>query len=90
MVNRYEKSLPVELGDICKSVGVEKDDLVTVPNHYKNVAESINVGVPMLEHARGSSVTKALMSLGHRLGGSSAEEENRGLFTRTLTTLMRG
>jgi pilus assembly protein CpaE len=89
VVNRYEKSLPVELADICKSVGVEKDELVTVPNHYKNVAESINVGVPMLEHARGSSVTKALMSLEHQLG-DGREQERRGLFSRTFTNLMGG
>ena len=89
VVNRYDKSGPVELGDICRSLGVEKKDVVLVPNHYRNVAESMNVGIPMLDHARGSAVTKALIALEAQLGGrTEAAKEN--ILSRTFSNILRG
>lgn len=89
VVNRYEKSLPVELGDICHSLGVTREELTLIPNHYRSVTESINVGVPMVEHARSSLVTKSLVALETRLGGQYAGDEPSGIFSRTLQ-MMRG
>jgi pilus assembly protein CpaE len=89
VVNRYEKSMPVELNDICQRLNVTRSELVLVPNHYRSVAESINVGVPMLDHARSSTVTKALLALEAKLGGETADKEPSGIFSRTLQ-LMRG
>lgn len=89
VVNRYEKSLPVEIGDICQSLGVTRDELTLIPNHYRSVAESINVGVPMADHARSSSVTKSLVALETQLGGASAGDAPSGIFSRTLQ-MMRG
>lgn len=90
VVNRYDKALPVELTDICKAIGIERNDCMMIPNHYRSVAESINVGVPMLEHARGSSVTRALMDLESQLGGGNRDDQRRGLFSRAISNLMRG
>lgn len=89
VVNRYEKSLPVELTDICQSLGITRDELMLIPNHYRNVAESINVGVPMADHARSCAVTKSLVALGARLADEGMVEEPAGLFSRTLQR-MRG
>ena len=90
VVNRYDKALPVELADICKAIGIERSECMMIPNHYRSVAESINVGVPMLEHARGSSVTRALMDLESQLGGAGRDDQRRGLFSRAISNLMRG
>jgi pilus assembly protein CpaE len=89
VVNRYEKSLPVELDDICQGLGITRDSMSIIPNHYRSVAESINVGVPMTEHARSSVVTKSLMSLGSQLGGAESDGERAGIFSRTFQ-MMRG
>jgi pilus assembly protein CpaE len=89
VVNRYDKNLPVELADISRSLGVEKNQMVLVPNHYKNVAESMNVGIPMLDHARSSSVTKALLALQNQLSGNT-QEQPTGLFSKAFSNIMRG
>ena len=90
VVNRYDKKAPVELSDICRALSTEKSALVLVPNDYRDVAESMNVGVPMYDHSRGSAVTKALMNFEGRLTGVSQNEtKSRGL-SRALSSLMRG
>jgi hypothetical protein len=40
-----------------------------VPSDFKTVAESINLGVPIHQHAKGSSVTKALKALEQKIAG---------------------
>ncbi len=89
VVNRYDKNSSVELADIARSVGVEKNDLILIPSAYKSVAESINIGVPMLEHARGSSVTKAIIDMSKQLQGMRASEQ-RGVMGRMLSNLIGG
>ena len=69
VINRYDKNSAVELGDISRSMGIDKKDFILIPNSYKSVAESINIGIPMLEHARNSQVTKAIVEASHQLEG---------------------
>ena len=90
VVNRYDKNLQVELADIRRTLSCEQQEPILVPNHYRSVAESINVGVPMMEHARGSSVTKALMQLEARLAGGTGEQAERNPITRAFSHLIRG
>jgi pilus assembly protein CpaE len=86
VVNRFEKSSPIDMDDIKRALqGV---DVVTLPSDFKTVAESINLGVPMHDHARGSAVTKGLMALETRLGGRSAKPTG-GLFGKGLSSLLR-
>jgi hypothetical protein len=59
-----------------------------VPNQYRDVSESINVGVPMMEQHRSSAVTKALMQIEARLGGGSASAAPRGAISRALANLI--
>lgn len=89
VVNRYDKSNPVELDDICKSLGVEKDNVMLVPNHYRDVAESVNMGIPMLEHARNSSVTTGLLNLASRISGRETAGKT-GLFSKAVSSMIRG
>ena len=89
VVNRYDKSNPVELNDICNSLGVEKDTVLLVPNHYRDVAESVNMGIPMLEHARNSSVTTGIISLANRISGRESTGKT-GLFSKAVSSMIRG
>jgi pilus assembly protein CpaE len=90
VVNRYDKNLPVELSDIRRALGAEHHEPILLPNHYRNVAESINVGVPMMDHARGSPVTKALMSMQARLEGDQGDLGQRSIISRAFSNLIRG
>jgi pilus assembly protein CpaE len=90
VVNRYDKNAPVELGDISRALNTQKSELVLVPNDYRDVAESMNIGVPMFDHSRGSDVTKALMNFEGRLTGVGCDRpKSRGL-SKALSTLIRG
>jgi pilus assembly protein CpaE len=69
VINRYDKNAPISTDDVERSM--KGADISVVPSDFKTVAESINLGVPMHEHARGSAVTKALLALETRIGGHS-------------------
>jgi pilus assembly protein CpaE len=67
VVNRYEKDSPISMEDVQRSM--RSIEVINIPSDFKTVAESINLGVPIYEHARGSVVTKSLTNLGTKLGG---------------------
>ena len=87
VVNRYEKNAAIELVDIARSMKVDKSALAVVPNSYRHVDESITFGVPILERARHSSVTKALMTLESRLADVT-ESAPRGVLSRAISQLV--
>lgn len=82
-VNRYQRSAAVELADIQKYFGDRT--VVCIPNDYRSVTESINIGVPIYRHARRSAVTKALIQLEKQLGGRAAGTD-RGFFPKLRRT----
>jgi pilus assembly protein CpaE len=87
VVNRFEKNASISMEDLQRAMqGVE---LVSIPGDFKTVAESMNLGVPMYDHARGSGVTKALATLAKSLGGRPAEQRSGGLFGKTFSNLLR-
>ena len=67
VVNRYNKRAEIQLADIEKAL--PGSEIATVPNQYKEVSESINLGVPMYEHARHAAATRALIKLQSKLFG---------------------
>jgi pilus assembly protein CpaE len=67
VVNRYTKSAEISLADIEQAL--PGSEILLVPNQYKIVSESINLGVPMYEHARQSTITRALIELQARIIG---------------------
>lgn len=90
VVNRYDKSFQVAVSDIKRALGYDRN-LMLIPNQYRDVSESINVGVPMLEHQRNSPVTKALLQIEARLaGGAAGESEPRSKLTRVFANLIKG
>ena len=87
VVNRYDKGAPISAADIQKALGC--DEPVLVPNDFRMVSECINSGTPLLEHARGAAITKAVMSLQTRLGGASTRPR-AGVLARTFSNLLSG
>jgi len=61
IINRFQRHGEVRLEDFrdaLPGVGLE-----TLPNDYRSASESINLGVPLLEHAPRGPLTRALTSL---------------------------
>jgi pilus assembly protein CpaE len=74
VVNRYSKGGEIQLNDIEKAL--PGSAIMTVPNQYKMVSESINLGIPMYEHAPKSTITRALIELQSRVIGLSSGEHS--------------
>jgi pilus assembly protein CpaE len=87
VVNRHDKGAPISAADIQKALGC--DEAVLVPNDFRLVSECINSGTPLLDHARGAAITKAVMTLQRRLGGASAPPSS-GVLARTFSNLLSG
>jgi pilus assembly protein CpaE len=86
LVNRYRKGTSVELDDIRRLLRDEEP--LVVPNHFGPVAESIDSGVPMYEHARSSPVTKAIIDLAMQLDGQQSTH-SKNFITRTIGSFLR-
>jgi pilus assembly protein CpaE len=87
VVNRYEKDAAVTVDDIHKTLACNAPTLV--PNDFRLVSECINSGTALLDHAGNAAITRALMALETRLGGTSAEVRP-GMIARTLSSLLPG
>jgi pilus assembly protein CpaE len=86
VINRFRKGADVSQDDIERSLPNLRT--ACIPNHYQSVSESIAMGVPIFDHARTSPVVRPLQDLEQSLGGLGAAQP-RGLFAKTLTSLMR-
>lgn len=81
IVNRYEKGGRLRLADLQSSLGT--DVLHSLPNDWVAVTDSVNQGVPVLELARHSAVSKSLAELVELVTARRvAATESRGLFDR--------
>ena len=58
LVNRFEKSGDLSLGDIERTLGIK--NLRTIPTSYTAVAYSVNQGIPIARIARNNPVAKSL------------------------------
>ena len=86
-VNRYNKRAEIQLADIEKAL--PDSEIVIVPNQYKEVSESINLGIPMYEHARHSAVSRALIELQSRLFGHASMAETAAASGRISSLLQK-
>jgi pilus assembly protein CpaE len=86
VVNRYDKDAAITTDEISRAL--PDAEIATIPSDFQTVAESINLGIPMHEHARSSSVTKALLELETKLGGRSAEP-SKGFFQKAFSNILR-
>ncbi len=82
IVNRYLKNASIQLADIEQALHGKTP--VSVPNDFQAVAESVNIGVPIYEQARRSSVTKALLRLEELVDGRTTTTP------KTFITRLRG
>lgn len=86
VANRYDKNATITLEDIQRAL--PDTEIATVPSDFQTVAESINLGIPIHEHARGSSVTKSLLALETLLGGKSAKPST-GFLSKAFSNILR-
>jgi pilus assembly protein CpaE len=86
VVNRYDKDGAISADDIRSTLAC--GELALVPNDFRSVSECIASGQPLLALARTSPITKSVMALETRLGGTAAVGRP-GLLTRTLSTFIK-
>ena len=85
LVNRYQKNLAVNAAHIEKSLNPAK--VSYVPNDFRPVMESVDVGNPMYSYARTSSVTKSLLKIQQSLTGE-IKTHRFGRIGRSLANLL--
>jgi pilus assembly protein CpaE len=78
IVNRYEKSSPISVDNLRKSLG--QTIFRTVPNSYKDVNSSIDQGTALAMVSRSNTVAKTLMEFAESL--NPRPEASRGLLGR--------
>ena len=66
VLNRFDKKAEVRREDF--AVAFPGVDIVSVPSDYRRVAESINLGVPVVEGAAGSPLARSVVLLGKQIG----------------------
>lgn len=85
VVNRHDKNSAIETADIEKALRIQ--NLVTIPNQYKQTEESINSGLPLSAVSGNNSMTKSLLKL-HGIIGGSVEPEQEGFLRRAIPALL--
>jgi pilus assembly protein CpaE len=78
IVNRFEKTGEISISDMQRSLG--SVTLHTIPDSYKEVNNSINRGVPLVEVSRSNPVSKSLADLALSL--SPRQDQNTSFFAR--------
>ena len=72
VLNRYDKKGELQLKDVEKALGHE--DVMTLPGDFRRVNESINLGSPLYETAKGTPISKGLLRLSRLLGNQEPEK----------------
>ena len=83
IVNRHEKNTAVDLKQIEKAIGMKI--WRTVPNSFKDVAESINTGMPLLKTNPNSPVSSALSDIAEQLAGNQKQSATLGFLGRLIS-----
>ncbi len=84
IVNRYNEKHPIAVHDIRQAL--KHEELITVPNDFKRVSESVNTGRPLLESARGAAITRTLKRVAQRLSGTENVHKH-GVLKRAVSYL---
>jgi pilus assembly protein CpaE len=87
VVNRFTKNAPVELADIKKALRQGK--MITVPNQYPLVSESINSGIPVAEISKSAALTKGIRNLQVEIV-NPAGKPSQNFLKRALPTFFTG
>jgi pilus assembly protein CpaE len=86
LINRYQSNAPASLSDIRDTL--ELEDPILIPNHFASASRSIDTGVPILEGAPGSPISKALKKMEVALNGQM-QPHMANIFTRSISTFLR-
>ncbi len=86
VVNRHDKSSIVTIDDINKTL--QSDPAMLIPNDYKNVMQSENIGIPLYEYAKNSLITATLIEFTEGLLGKTMKQK-KNLLLRVITNLKR-
>ncbi|MDG3087333.1 AAA family ATPase [Vibrio hannami] len=81
ILNRYEKSVPVNLKDIQNTI--ENVEIHMVPNDYKVAVESANLGNPIVLSSKKSAIAKSIVSIANNL--DPTKTETKGFFARLFS-----
>ncbi|MDX1754605.1 MAG: AAA family ATPase [Marinobacter sp.] len=76
VVNRFTKGSPVSLKDIRHAL--TDLNILTLPNDYDRVSQSINIGSPLLEYAPKAPITRDLVKLAESLGNEQLQSSSVG------------
>ena len=82
VVNRHDKGGEISVLDLVNAYG--SDIYMTVPNHYEAAAASVNQGIPVLQLAPASPITRALQEFARRLSGAAPIAAQDGWLGRLL------
>lgn len=85
-LNRYEKSSAISIAEVAKAL--KHQPILTIPNDFRHVCESLNNGMPLQEMARRAPITRALHTLSEQVTGAGPAPKN-GLLSK-LATLIKG
>lgn len=76
VINRYEKEPEITLKDVQQTLGMPV--YRTVPNSYRNVATSVNQGIPIAKLAPRDPVAKTLVEMAGALLQPTSASEQKG------------
>lgn len=71
VLNRYDKSSPITIAEVARAL--KHQPILTVPNDFKHVSESLNNGMPLKDIAKRAPITRALQGLSEQVTGGGAE-----------------
>lgn len=82
VVNRYESDGSMQLTDIQSAL--DNSVLLTIPNDYERAAQSMNLGTPIYDYAKNSSISKAMLSLVKELNVKLKDEFKETSFIKRI------
>ncbi|MDA8224380.1 MAG: AAA family ATPase [Betaproteobacteria bacterium] len=82
LVNRYEKGGEIDIEDVERTLGMKV--FATIPNSYKNVSSSVNLGIPLLKVAPHDPVTRSLREIAETLGSKQRPSKGDGWLASLL------
>ena len=73
VINRYDKKGSLQKTDIRNTL--EQQDIMTLPSDFRRVNESVNLGSPLYDMARGAVITKHLMGLSRAVTNQAPDQQ---------------
>ena len=82
IVNRYDKASKLKLSDLSGAIAV--NNLITIPNEYVAVTDSVNQGVSVYHLSKNNAVSKALVEIAENITKTQIKE--KGLMAKLFSS----